>query len=188
MPDAAERRGDRQVAQSEIRVWDPLIRLCHWSLVTAVTLAWISHEGWGVWHEWFGYAVLAVLAVRIPWGFIGPREARFSAFLASPGATLAYAKRVLAGNEERHLGHNPLGGWMIVLLMVTLLGVGASGWLYTTDEYWGVAWVEHLHEGLANFLLLLIALHVAGVIFTSWRHRENLVAAMFHGRKRPLDH
>ena len=151
-----------------------------------MTLAWLTHEGWGQWHEWLGYAVLAVLAVRIPWGIWGPGYAGFKSFLFSPQETLAYAKRVVAGNEERHLGHNPLGGWMIMLLMITLLGVGASGWLFTTDEYWGVEWVERLHGGLADFLLLLVALHLAGVIFTSWRHHENLVAAMIHGRKRPI--
>ena len=170
-----------------VKVWDPVVRLCHWSLVTAVTLSWVTQEGWGSWHEWLGYAALAVLAVRIPWGFLGPAEARFLKFVRSPGITLAYAKRVLAGNEDRHLGHNPLGGWMIVALWVNVLLVGASGWLYTTDRYWGVKWVEELHEGLANSLLVLIALHLAGVIFTSLRHRENRASAMVHGRKRPLD-
>ena len=74
---------------------------------------------------------------------------------------------------------------MIVLLLSTLVLVGASGWLYTTDEYWGVKWVKETHEALTYVLLSLVALHVGGVAFTSWRQRENLVAAMIHGRKRP---
>ena len=173
--------------QTAVRVWDPLLRICHWSLVTAVTLAWLTHEGWGEWHEWLGYAALAVVGVRIPWGFLGPPESRFLNFVRPPGETLAYAKRVLAGNAERHLGHNPLGGWMIVALLANVLLVGLSGWLFTTERFWGAEWVEELHEALADSLLVLIALHLAGVIFTSLRHKENLAAAMLHGRKRPLD-
>ena len=173
--------------QPVVKVWDPLVRICHWTLVTAVALAWATKEGWGAWHEWLGYAALVVVAVRISWGFFGPMEARFLTFVRSPGETLSYAKRVLDKLEERHLGHNPLGGWMIVLLLTNVLLVGLSGWLFTTDEYWGVEWVEKLHEALANALLVLIALHLAGVIFTSLRHRENLAAAMVHGRKRPLE-
>ena len=73
---------------------------------------------------------------------------------------------------------------MIVALLITLIGVCASGWLYTTDAYWGEKWVEELHEALTNVLLLLVALHIGGVIFSSWRHGENLVTAMLHGRKR----
>ena len=170
-----------------IRIWDPLVRICHWSLVITVTLAWLTREGWGLWHEWLGYAALAVVAVRIPWGFLGPAYARFTSFVSPPGETLDYAKRLIAGNEERHLGHNPLGGWMIVAVLTNVVLVGLSGWLFTTDRSWGVEWVEELHEALANSLLALIAVHLAGVIFTSVRQRENLAAAMVHGRKRPLD-
>ena len=172
--------------QAAVKVWDPLVRICHWTLLTAVALSWATQEGWGAWHEWLGYATLAVVAVRLPWGFLGTAAARFANFVRPPGETLSYAKRVLAGGEERHLGHNPLGGWMIVLLLANVLLVGFSGWLFTTDRYWGVEWVEDLHEGISNCLAVLVALHVAGVIFTSWRQRENLVAAMLHGRKRPL--
>ena len=170
-----------------VKVWDPLVRICHWTLVASVLLAWATQEGWGAWHEWLGYTALAVVAVRIPWGFLGKASARFTDFVRSPAQSLAYARRVLSGNEERHLGHNPLGGWMIVLLLLNVLLVGLSGWLFTTDRYWGVEWVEELHEGLSNSLAVLVVLHVSGVIYTSWRQRENLVAAMLHGRKRPLD-
>ena len=170
-----------------VKVWDPLVRICHWALVTSVALAWATQEGWGAWHEWIGYASLAVVAVRLPWGFFGSLTARFAQFVLSPRATLSYARRVVAGNEERHLGHNPLGGWMIVLLLLNVLLVGLSGWLFTTDRYWGVKWVEDIHEVFSTALMVLVALHVSGVIFTSWRQRENLVAAMLHGRKRPLE-
>lgn len=168
-------------------MWDPLVRICHWTLVIIVALAWLTREGWSAWHEWLGYGSIVILAVRIPWGFFGPVEAPFVNFVRRPGATLSYARRVLAGSEERHLGHNPLGAWMIVVLLTNLLLLGFSGWLYTTDRFWGVEWVEHLHGALADALLVLTGLHIAGVVFASWRQRESLIAAMVHGRKRPLD-
>jgi cytochrome b len=91
---------------------------------------------------------------------------------------------VRAHVEPRHIGHNPLGAYMIVALIVMVILVSVTGWLLTTDNYWGVKWAEELHEGLSNALLSLVALHIAGVLFSSRRQRENLAAAMLHGRKR----
>ncbi|MGE0581396.1 MAG: cytochrome b/b6 domain-containing protein [Steroidobacteraceae bacterium] len=167
-----------------IRVWDPLVRIGHWMLVLGIAIAWFTRAGRGAWHEWIGYAVLAVIVARVAWGWLGTAHARFAAFVCSPAVTLRYGRLVLAGREPRHVGHNPLGGWMIIALLVAAALAGFSGWLYTTDRFWGIEWVETLHATLADALLLLVAAHVAGVAFSSWRHRENLVAAMFHGRKR----
>ena len=153
-------------------------------LAASVGLAWFSKEGWGVWHEQVGYACLALAAARVGWGWLGPRHARFAQFVRSPAATLHYFRLLLDRKEPRYLGHNPLGGWMVVALIVMVFAASASGVLYTTDAFWGVAWVAHLHESLSIALLVLIAVHVAGVAVTSRRHRENLVAAMIHGRKR----
>lgn len=168
-----------------VRVWDLLVRAGHWSLVGGVAGAWITHEGNRTAHEAIGYFVFAVVLLRIVWGFAGPRRARFADFVRAPGDTIAYARAVAAGSEPRYLGHNPLGGWMIVAVLVDLLLVSLSGWLYTTDAYWGEEWLERTHDALAQGLLLLVAIHVSGVVVESLRHRENLVAAMFHGRKRP---
>jgi len=168
-----------------VRVWDPLVRVLHWSLAASVAAAWVTKEGYGRWHDWIGYVSLALVALRVVWGFTGPRYARFAQFVRRPAEVARYAAAVARGCERRHLGHNPLGGWMIVALVATVALVGASGWLYTTDRFWGVEWVEDVHEALAIALLVLVGLHVAGVVTASIRHRENLVGAMLHGRKRP---
>lgn len=167
-----------------IQVWDAAVRVLHWSLVLTVAAAWLTRHSTGSWHEWLGYATLAVVAARIVWGFVGTERARFGDFLRSVSFTAAYARSVLYGSEPRYLGHNPLGGWMVLVLLAMVILVGASGWLYTTDRYWGVEWVEELHSTLSDVLFLFVALHILGVVYTSVHHRENLPAAMLHGRKR----
>jgi cytochrome b len=98
--------------------------------------------------------------------------------------TLRYARRTLAGTEPRHVGHNPLGGWMVLALFAWIAGLALTGWLYTTDRFWGDETVERIHEAVAWSLLGLVAIHVAGVLVASRRHRENLVRSMVDGRKR----
>jgi cytochrome b len=178
--------GQHAPAEPTIRVWDALVRLGHWALVIAVVLAWLTRHGGGARHEYLGYLSLGVVALRVLWGWRGSRHARFADFLQGPGRTLEYARQMLRGQEPRYLGHNPLGGWMTVALLCTVALVGASGWLYTTDRFWGVAWVESVHRRATNVLLGLAALHVAGVLYASARHRENLIGAMFHGRRRSI--
>ncbi len=168
-----------------VRVWDPFLRIAHWTLVLTVAGAWLTQEGWGRWHEWLGYAAMAVVIARIAWGWVGPTYARFSHFVKSPAATLHYAWQVMNHAEPRYLGHNPLGAYMIVLLALTVILVSVTGWLYTTDAFWGIEWVEELHGALSNVLIAFVVLHVAGVVFTSFRQHENLFGAMLHGSKRP---
>lgn len=169
---------------AQVRVWDPLVRLLHWSLVIAIAVAWFTRHGGGRVHEVAGYVVIGVVVLRTLWGFAGPRYSRFTQFVRAPAATWRYGMQVLARREPRHLGHNPLGAWMIVALLSAALLASGTGWLYTTDRFWGVEWVEELHEGMSNLILMLAGLHVAGVIVASRRHRENLAAAMLHGNKR----
>jgi cytochrome b len=170
-----------------VRVWDPLVRVGHWLLAASVLLAWLTRHAAGPWHEWIGYGSLAIVAIRVAWGWVGSGHARFVDFVRGPRVTLGYARALLSAREPPSLGHNPLGAWMIVGLLVAVTLVGASGWLYTTDRFWGVEWMETLHHRLSDALFVLVGLHVAGVLHTSWRHRENLVAAMLHGRKRIRD-
>ena len=166
-----------------VRVWSLTVRLVHWSLAIAVGIAWITHHGPSWLHDTTGYAALFLVVLRVVMGISGSRTGRFASFVAGPRKTLAYAGRIVAGKEPRFLGHNPLGGWMIVTLLAVTAGAGFTGWLFTTKQFWGVQWVWTLHSVLADILLLLILLHVAGVVFTSLRQGENLVSAMLHGRK-----
>ncbi|HQQ69229.1 MAG TPA: cytochrome b/b6 domain-containing protein [Alicycliphilus sp.] len=168
-----------------MRVWDLPVRLLHWSQVAAVALAWWSSDDTGPLHAYVGYAAIALLTARLAWGFCGSRYARFAQFVRAPRATLAYARAAFAGRAPRHLGHNPLGGWMVLALLAHLGLLGATGWLYTTDRFWGYAWLARLHQALAWALLGLIALHVAGTLWTGRQHRENLVRAMLTGDKEP---
>jgi cytochrome b len=170
-----------------VRVWDPLVRVGHWALVASVTVAWLTQSGWDGWHEPAGYVALAIVGLRIVWGWTGSANARFASFVVSPAKGIAYAGQMLSGREPRYIGHNPLGGWMIVALLLVIALLGATGWLYTTDRFWGVEWVETLHSRLADVLVVLVCLHVLGVLYACYRHRENLIGAMIHGRKRDTE-
>lgn len=171
-----------------IKVWDGLVRSLHWLLAVAVVTAWTS----GHWpprrwfdevHHYAGYVAGAAVLLRLVWGFTGGRYARFAQFVRSPRATWAYALQVRAAREPRYLGHNPLGGWMVLALLAAAASLSLTGFLYTTEWLWGYEWLSDLHAALAWLLMVLVIGHLAGVVFTCWRHRENLVAAMFSGRK-----
>jgi cytochrome b len=167
-----------------LRVWDRAVRALHWVLVGAVALSAFGLVAlFGV-HQPAGYVALAAVGMRLVWGVAGTRYARFAQFVRGPRAAWRYARAVAAHREPRYLGHNPLGAWMVVALMACVAGLALTGWLYTTDAYWGDETVEGVHRALAWTLLALVVAHVAGVIFTGLRHRENLVASMLHGDKR----
>ncbi len=167
-----------------VKVWDPLVRAFHWSLVASFATAWASAEEWNDLHEWAGYAAAALVAFRLLWGLIGTRYARFAQFIRRPGTVAAYLRDIASGRERRYLGHNPAGGAMILALILCMAALCLTGWLYTTDALWGEEWVEETHEMLANVLLGLVGLHIAGVLVAGFRHRENLVRAMLTGHKR----
>ncbi|WP_339777761.1 cytochrome b/b6 domain-containing protein [uncultured Thalassospira sp.] len=167
-----------------VKVWDPLVRIFHWSLVTSFAVAWLSSDEIKDLHEWAGYCAAALISFRLIWGLTGSHYARFSQFVHGPKTTLNYLRDIPGGKAERYLGHNPAGGAMIIALLICMGLVATTGWMQTTDAYWGVRWVENLHEFLANCLLALVIAHVAGVIIASYHHRENLVRSMFTGRKR----
>ena len=166
------------------RVWDAFVRIFHWSLAASFAVAWISGEDWKSLHVWAGYAAGALIAMRLLWGLMGTQYARFAQFVRPPLVVANYLRDVATGREARYLGHNPAGGAMIVALLATLAGLCISGWLLTTDAFWGSEAMEGVHEALANVALALVALHIAGVVLASIRHHENLVRSMITGRKR----
>ena len=167
-----------------IRVWDPLIRTFHWALALSFAIAWFSAEGWEQLHSLAGYVVGALVVARGAWGVAGPRYARFRQFVRPPRVVLSYLGAIAAGNETRFIGHNPAGGAMVVALLALLTLTALSGWLLTTDALWGSEFAQALHSLCAQLVLLMIALHLAGVALASIRHHENLVGAMFSGMKR----
>jgi cytochrome b len=167
-----------------LRVWDILVRLFHWSLVAGMAAAWISSSSRSEAHQWIGLGVAGLVVLRLIWGFVGTRYARFSNFISGPRAVLRYLGSIVRGNEQRHVGHNPAGGAMIVALIVAILLTGLTGWLMTTDAYYGDEVMQFTHSAFAYGVVALIALHLAGVVLASVRHKENLVRAMITGEKR----
>jgi cytochrome b len=166
-----------------INVWDPLLRLFHWSLVVAFFTSFFIVDNARV-HEGVGYVVLGLLAFRVVWGLVGPHHARFASFLKPPAVIRDYLSDLGQGLPARYLGHNPAGGVMIVALMIAVTLTAGSGWLSTTERFWGVGWVETVHEVSAWLTLSLVGVHVVGAITASLLHRENLILAMITGRKR----
>jgi cytochrome b len=173
---------DGRSAGGEIRVWDLFVRVFHWGTAALVGVAFLTEDMKSL-HEAAGYVVLPLVLARIAWGFVGPRHARFSDFVTRPATTLAYLRALRAGRAPRFFGHNPAGGAMVVALLALLVVVAGSGWMSETDRWFGVPWVADLHAAAANLLFWLVGLHVAGVVLSSWLHRENLIRAMFTGRK-----
>lgn len=167
-----------------VRVWDPLVRIFHWSLLMAFIAAYATGDEWEKLHVQIGYVVLGLVAFRLIWGLIGSTHARFTDFIYRPSTTLAFLKDSVAFKAKRYLGHNPAGGAMVIALLVTLSAIGATGYMMTMDAFWGAEWVGELHEAFVTVSLILIALHVAGVLLASFEHKENLVKSMITGRKR----
>ena len=170
-----------------VRVWDRVVRSFHWALVLSFVTAWLtSHSSEDI-HHWAGYAAAALVAMRLLWGVLGTPYARFSQFVRDPAMVLHYLSAMLSGREARYIGHNPAGGAMVIVLIAAMGSTALTGWLMTTDAYFGVSWVETAHSLAAHGLLLLVFLHIGGVALASFRHRENLVRAMITGRKRKAE-
>lgn len=169
---------------AQIKVWDVFVRLFHWSLAAAFALAYVTGDEIEKVHIAAGYTIGALIALRIVWGFAGPHHARFRSFVRHPREVLGYLRDMALFKAPRHIGHNPAGGAMVIALLTMLSGTAVTGYMMTTDAFWGAEWVEKVHEALANATLGLIVLHVLGVLIASFEHGENLVKSMFTGWKR----
>jgi cytochrome b len=183
---------------SRISVWDPFVRVGHWALVAAFTIAYLTGEEEGSSsesHEWAGYTVGAIVAWRILWGFLGPEHARFNDFVTGPISASRYLRELIAGHARRFLGHSPAGGAMVVALLLFLAATVITGVL--ADQNAGIAagrttegaegLLGEIHGALANITLALALFHILCVALASLAHRENLLEAMITGKKRLED-
>lgn len=166
-----------------VKVWDPFVRIFHWSLVTCIVLNQFVLEAGETAHEWAGYTASALVLLRLVWGFVGSRHARFADFFPTPQRLGRHLQALRRGEQPHYDGHNPLGALMMLTLMVLVLSLGLTGWLQTTDAYWGEEWLMELHEWLANGLLLAAGLHAAAAIVMGRLERTRLIRAMITGHK-----
>jgi cytochrome b len=166
-----------------ILVWDLPTRLGHWLLAGSFVVAWLTgdSEEWRLVHALAGGTMVAVALFRLVWGFAGTTHARFGQFVRGLPAALAYLKSLLEHAPQHFTGHNPAGGWAIVLLLSLTLITAVPGWLTYQDI--GGEWLEELHEGTATVMLGVVLIHLAGVVVGSLAHRENLARAMVTGIK-----
>jgi cytochrome b len=177
-------------------VWDLPTRLFHWTLVVLIALQYLSGEFEWLpmeWHYWLGYATLALIVFRVLWGFTGSRTSRFAAFVRGPGAVTRYAIDSLRGRTADVVGHNPVGGWSVLLMLACIFVQAVSG-LFASDDLTEtgplaarvsdatVHWMTRVHEINRYVLLMLIAIHLTAVAMHWVVRRHNLVAPMLHGR------
>lgn len=169
---------------ARVKVWDPLVRLFHWTVALGCIANLTILREVKVAHRYVGYAVLAAVAIRLVWAFVGTQHARLTDFAPSPRRLASYLRSLVRGREPRYIGHNPAGAVMM-LTLIGLVGLcGVTGWMMGLDAFWGEGWVEAMHEGAANVILVMAIVHVLAALVESWRHRENLVLSMVTGLKR----
>ncbi len=208
------------MATASIKVWDIVVRVFHWSLVLFVTVSFFTGEVLETVHAYSGYIIIALLAIRIVWGFIGTHYARFSNFIYSPKTIISYLKNLSDETADNYIGHNPVGGAMIIFM---ILFFGVTAWtglkayaeegkgplaaveMSSTphvqadvelhdghkkhaqnpekkDEFW-----EDVHEIVANFMILIVLLHIGGVLISSEILKEDLIRPMLTGYKEEHD-
>jgi cytochrome b len=164
-------------------VWDAPVRVFHWLAVLCFAGAYLTAEAdrWRLVHVTLGYTLAGLVAFRLVWGFIGTRHARFADFVRAPREAVAHLRLLLAGRPARHTGHNPAGALAILALLALAIGVTLTGWMTQADG--SGERFEETHELVANLMLVLVGVHVAAVLLSSRLQGENLVKAMFTGRK-----
>ena len=172
------------VSIKKVRVWDKFVRIFHWSLVACVLANFFVIDDGETAHQWLGYTASILVCARIVWGFIGSRHARFSDFFPTPAAIRQHLRDMMSGSKEHHDGHNPLGAVVMLSMLVIVLSLGATGYLQTTDAFWGEEWLEELHGIIANTLMAAVGIHAAVVLLTDRLTRSDLVRAMVLGKKR----
>ncbi len=188
----------RNTTARKVKVWDLPVRLFHWLVVaacgTALVTGFLLGASWLSLHIWAGGILLALILARTVWGFTGPTYARFRNFTLSPAAVVAHLKDIASGTVHRDGGHNALGAWMVTCFFIVLTAICVSGFLMLGGMFKQGPLKAYLsfatgrlfrepHELLAWLALALVAAHIAGVVFESFRSRENLARAMVTGLK-----
>ncbi|MCU7553800.1 cytochrome b/b6 domain-containing protein [Alteromonas sp. ASW11-19] len=178
-------------------VWDLPTRLFHWLLVAALSAQYVTAEWLDdamQWHFWIGYFVIGLIVFRIVWGLVGPAHARFSNFITGPVAVWRYLKTLPDASAPAHVGHNPLGGWFVIIMLACVALQAVSG-LFMTDDVFLDGPYRHLsseptlqlmntlHHTVIDILLGVIALHIAAIAFYALYKRQSLTPAMVHGKK-----
>lgn len=169
--------------KAKVLVWDLPTRVFHWLLALSFAGAFLTAESERLRdvHVMLGYTMLALVAFRLLWGLVGTRYARFSSFAFGPRAVLAYLRSLFTRSPQHYLGHNPAGSWAIYALLGLSVLAGATGYAIYNDV--GGHAMEEVHEALANGLLGLVMVHIAGVLASTLLHGENLVRSMITGTK-----
>ena len=180
-----------------VKVWDLFVRLSHWLIVLLVISAWLSAHYGDVeykWHTWNGYTVFVLVLTRLIWGIVGSTSARFSQFLTFPKTVLFYLLDLVKGKSTNYLGHNPAGGWMVIVILFVLLAQAITG-LFSSDDIINegpfvyyvsgdvVALMTGWHHFFFDLLIVLILLHISAVLYHQIIKKEKLIMAMIHGRK-----
>lgn len=184
------------MAAARVAVWDAPVRLFHWVLAALVVFSYVTGKVGGSWMEWHvrsGYCILSLLAFRLAWGLVGSDTARFARFLRGPRAALDYARATAHGRHPHAPGHNPLGGWMVVAMILILATQAASG-LFADDEILTqgplaakvsnavVARMGWIHEVNQWLVVGAVALHLAAIAAYQWGLKVDLIGPMIHGR------
>lgn len=168
----------------KVRIWDPFIRLFHWTVATLFLLDfWVLEDGDPP-HEWAGYVVGGLVALRLVWGFFGPHNARFASFFPTPKRVKQHVTDLKNKQLDPTEGHNPLGGAMVIALLLMLGVVSFSGWMLNWDRFWGVDWVEELHETSANITMIMVVIHVSAVVLIGRLTHIPLIGPMITGKRR----
>jgi len=163
-----------------VKVWDPVVRLFHWATAILFVANMTVLDEDGIIHAYAGYLLSALVALRLVWGLIGTKNARFRTFWPTRHGIKAHLSGYLSGTHEITLSHNPLGALMVINLMGSLLLTGITGFMLSVP---GFGWAEGPHELLANYVTLCVCLHVLGVLIETRRTKVDLIRAMVTGRK-----
>ncbi len=183
-------------------VWDLPLRLFHWLLVLSMIGSWVTAElgfDWMQIHFYFGYATIGMLVFRVIWGFVGPRHARFAEFLTGPSGVWRYARTLAAGTMIHTAGHNPLGAISVIVMLVLVAFQVSTGLFASDDIVWSGPYYGAVSEATAdrltslhhlnfNIILVAVSLHIMAVAFYFLVKKQNLVAAMLHGKKIVPEH